>query len=866
MPPRPFAPPGTRTNFVGDRPFRLDHARLDWQVDLEAKRLSGTATLTVAARRAGLTSVSFDAVELDVEAVTVAGRAAGFTNDGQTLRVTLAEAAAENTPLAIAIRYSCRPRRGLYFVGPTAAHPERAPQCWTQGQDDDARCFLPCLDQPIDKFTTEVICTAPAGLFVLSNGDLRERTELPGGRATRWHYALALPQPAYLLTLVVGPFAEQRDRAPRTGVDVYAFCAPGREADARRSVARTGAMIDHFSEKIGLPYPHARYSQIFVPEFIFGGMENTSATTLTELALLDERAALDHDMDGLVSHELAHQWWGDLLTCREWSEAWLNEGFATYFEYVWREQAKGRDEADHELLADTDGYLAEASGRYVRSIVSRHYDEPIHLFDAHLYEKGGRVLHMLRQELGEESFWRAIGHYAKKHAKGSVETRDLARAIEDVTGRSVEAMLDRWIARPGHPELEGRWSWDDDRKVGTLALAQKQAVTPEAPLFELSATVRFEIDGRTRDERVAVREAAHNFEFSLPAAPTQVIFDPGDVLLKSIKLEKSGALWRRQLAAAELGVDRVLAARALADLPEPANIEGLVGALADDRFWGVRGAAARALGRTRRDEARDALIAARGATEPRVRRAIAAGLGEFAGDERAARALADWLRAGDPSVFVEAELALALGRTRSPLALELLPPLVDRPSFQAVIASRAIEGLGKTGDERAFQLIRRAWRPEAHFPARRAVVAALAELSRGTGLARAAREAIEERLRDGDFRVRLEAAMALGRLGLVDALPAIRSALAAELDGRTKRRMNEAIRDIEDGARPAEEARRLQDEVERLRGETAKLRERLDKLETRLAPPPAPSPPPAKIKRPRPVTRRRTRGLRPVRR
>ncbi|HXT96768.1 MAG TPA: M1 family aminopeptidase [Polyangia bacterium] len=864
MPPRPFAPPGTRTNFVGDRPFRLEHARLEWEIDLAARRLLGTAILTVVARRAGLGAVSFDAVDLDVESVTVEGRPAGFDNDGQKLRVALDAPPAEGTPFEVAVRYSCRPRRGLYFVGPDAAHPDRAAQCWTQGQDDDARCFLPCLDQPIEKFTTEVICTAPAGLFVLSNGDLRERTDLPGGRATRWHYALALPQPAYLLTLVVGPFAELADRAPQTGADVYAFCAPGREADARRSVARTGAMIDHFSEKIGVPYPHARYSQIFVPEFIFGGMENTSATTLTDLTLLDERAALDHDVDGLVSHELAHQWWGDLLTCREWSEAWLNEGFATYFEYVWREHAKGRDEADHELLADTDGYLAEA-GRYQRPVVCRQYDEPIHLFDAHLYEKGGRVLHMLRHELGEAAFWRAIGHYAKKHAGGSVETRDLARAIEEVSGRGVERLLDRWIARPGHPELEGRWSWDDDRRVGTLALAQKQAVTPEAPPFEFSATVRFEIDGRTHDERVAVREAAHSFELALPGRPTQAIFDPGDVLLKTIKLDKPAALWRRQLAAAALGVDRILAARALADLPDPANVAALVAALGDDPFWGVRGAAARALGKTRRDEAREALCAAKEAPEPRVRRAVAAGLGEFSGDERAARALADWLRAGDPSVFVEAEAALALGRTRSPRALELLPPLVDRPSFQAVLASRAIDGLGKTGDERAFPLIRDAWRPGAPFPARRAVVAALAELARGTGLGRAAREAIEPRLRDGDFRVRLEAAVALGRLGLPDALPAIRGALAGELDGRTKRRMNEAIRDIEDGARPAEEARRLHDEVERLRGETAKLRERLDRLEARDAPPPATSPPPAKSKRPRPVTRR-SRSGRPVRR
>ncbi len=136
-------------------------------------------------------------------------------------------------------------------------------------------------------------------------------------------------------------------------------------------------------------------------------MENTTATTLTDLVLLDERAAIDHDVEGLVSHELAHQWWGDLLTCREWSEAWLNEGFATYFEYVWREHAKGRDEADLELLVDADGYLNEA-GRYQRPVVCRQYDEPIHLFDAHLYEKGGRVVHMLRHELGDAAFWRAI--------------------------------------------------------------------------------------------------------------------------------------------------------------------------------------------------------------------------------------------------------------------------------------------------------------------------------------------------------------------------------------------------------------------------------------------------------------------------
>ena len=190
--PRPFAAPGTRTHFVGDRPARLQHVRLEWDLDLARKRLSGTATLTLIARRDRLTALTFDAVELDVEAVTVDGRTAGFDNDGEKLRVVLPEPATEGAKVDVAIRYTCQPRRGLYFIGPNADHPERPLQCWTQGQDDDSRYYWPCIDHPIEKFTTEVICAAPAGNFVLSNGILRERLELPGD-LVRWHYALEVP-------------------------------------------------------------------------------------------------------------------------------------------------------------------------------------------------------------------------------------------------------------------------------------------------------------------------------------------------------------------------------------------------------------------------------------------------------------------------------------------------------------------------------------------------------------------------------------------------------------------------------------------------------------------------------------------------
>jgi aminopeptidase N len=285
----------------------------------------------------------------------------------------------------------------------------------------------------------------------------------------------------------------------------------------------------------------------------------------------------------------------------------------------------------------------------------------------------------------------------------------------------------------------------------------------------------------------------------------------------------------------------------------------------------VRAAAARALGQTRRDDALELLLANIGDPHPRVRRAVAAGLGEYRGDERAGEALAVLLQRGDRSYFVEAEAALSLGKTRTSRVLTTLPTLLGRPSFQDVIRTRAIEALGASGDEHAIPIVKAEWRPGGSFFARRAVVMAMAELGTGTPHARQAREFIEGCFSDPDFRVRGEAASSLARVGLAEAVPAIERALAAELDGRARRRMAEAIRELHESGRPAEQVKKLQDEVDRLRTETAKLRERLDRLDAKVpsATPPAPSggeKPPAKPRRPRPVARRAGRPHRPVRR
>jgi aminopeptidase N len=830
--PRPFALPGTVTHYVPDRPITVAHVRLSLEPNLAERSLTGESRLSLVARRDEVTHVELNAVDMRIDRVTVDGRpAASLDYDGERLRVALGRTFKRDDTFTLSVQYHCKPRRGLYFVGPDAAHPDRPLECWSQGQDDDSRHYWPCIDLPVEKATSEMFCTVPAGLTVLSNGDLTEKTDLPDGR-TCWHYELNIPHAPYLVTLVCGPFTEIKDRAPETGVDVYYYAPKGREQDTQRSLGRTPEMIDFFSRRIGVRYPYSRYSQIYVHDFIFGGMENTTATTLMSEAIVDARAALDHDVEALVSHELAHQWWGDLLTCREWPEAWLNEGFATYFEYVWRQHAHGRDEADVDLLGDLDAYLSEA-GSYQRPILCRQFDEPIDIFDRHLYEKGCRVLHMLRHELGEENFWRAIHLYAERHARGSVETRDLARAIEQATSRGMDWFFDQWVGTPGHPELEATWEWDADKKSGTLRLEQKQSAERT---YRFTTKVRFEVDGKEIDENIAITQRTQAFEFRLPGRPSQVVLDPGDVLLKTIKMKKPRPLWEGQLKAASLGVDRVLAARALADMPEPGAVVALASALENDAFWAVRSAAATALGKTRRQDALDALLKARAQQHPKVRRAVAAALGEFVvdhgpGNQRAAELLETWVTEGDESCFVEAAAALALGRTRSPRALAVLPQLFSRPAYQDTIRARAIDGLGATGDEAAIPLVEEAFATSGSIYAKRAAVAALGRLAEGTKHVRRARERCEAWLSDPDFRVRLDAATALNLLGDLRAIPAIEAALKAELDGRTKRRLRDAMNDLREKGTPDEKLRKLSEEVQRLSAESTRLRERLESLE-----------------------------------
>ena len=827
-----FALPGSNPYYVPDRVVAPTRIAIDVIVDLTRGWIGGRTTLSLTALREGALEVELDAVAMTVGSVEVDGVVTPHRYDGTRLCVRLGSRH-RGDGIVVTVAHEAEPEKGLYFIRPDAAYPRRPTEAWTQGQDEDNRHWFPCLDHPSYKCATEVRVTFPRDLFALSNGELVEDTT--SGTQRTMHYRLDQPHSSYLVTLVIGTFATLEDR--HGDVPLAYHVHPDRVDDAPRTFARTPEMMALFERLTGRPYPFPRYSQIAVSEFIFGGMENTSATTLTDLTLHGERAHLDMTSEPLVAHELAHQWFGDLVTCRDWAHGWLNEGFATYFEHLWREHVAGEDEAAWDRLGDREQYLHEAKHRYVRPIVARIYDGPIDLFDRHLYEKGGAVVHMLRRELGDEPFWRGIKLYLDRHAGGVVETTDLQRALEEASGVSLTRFFDQWLSRAGHPHLKVAYAWDEASRLARVEVSQKEHKGEEP--WALDLPVELVVGGVVQRHVLALRQARELFHLPCASMPTQALFDPGMDLLGVVEVKKPDALWLTELASAARGIDRLRAARALGKQAAYTSRVALVTSMQKDVFWATRAEAAKALGELRGVGSRDALCTQLSLeTHPKVRRAIVRALARFRHDLGAASTVALLLQEGDPSYLVEAEAATTLGKLRVPESFERLAAVLDRPSHRDVLSAAALAGLAALRDERGLPLALQRARYGAPASARGAAIAAAAALgAEHASRRRATREDLEElALDDPDFRARMAAVEGLGTLGDPEASSTLARVAAVDVDGRVKRHAREVQRDLADGRGPSDQMKALRDRADALEKSRDEVRDRVAHLEARLEP------------------------------
>lgn len=828
-----------------DRPFDVRRIALDLAVDLEARTIEGAAILDLTALR-DLRTLRLDAVDHEVAAVNrvaaPAARGSGaaavapgatpvdalrFVNDGQSLTIDLPLRRGEAATLRIDYRVR-DPKDGLYFFGPTPDAPKVPWQVWSQGEPQTNRFWFPCVDHPDERQATAMTVRVKQGLTVISNGVLLSKEDDPAAKTSTWRYEQEREHVAYLVTLVVGTFDVVRDEW--RGKPLAWYVPPGRKGDADRSFGRTKDMLDFFSERTGVEYPWPKYEQVVVEQFEAGGMENTGATTLNERTLHDARAHLDYSSEGLVAHELAHQWYGDLLTCRDWSHIWLNESFATYFANLWTEHARGPDEYELELLGNAAGGIP--SGKH-RPILDRRYADPGSMFDGRAYPKGACVLHMLRRQLGDDVFWRGVQLYTRRHQDRGVETHHLREAFEEVSGANLERFFFDWVERAGNPVLDVRLERDAER--GLLALKVTQTQAGEAYHFPAEVLLRF---GEREVRRTFdVREKVERFVWPEAAAPTFFRFDPREaVLLAETTVHMGRDLWLAQLASDPTASGRVRAARALGEDRSPPARDALGRALAEDAFWGVRAEAARALGGISDDAARDALLAGLGQASSRVRRACAEALGRRGRDAKAAEALGALLERGDPSYYVEAEAVRAYARAAVEPRARVEAQL-GKASHNEVVRIAALETLASLGDPSLVALLVEATALKNDYGVRQAAARALGSVACLPGCQeadqRAAVDALRVFLRQGNKRGRRAALDGLRALGAraADALGDVQACAARDPQPGIRRQAQEVADRIRAGAPPEQELSRLREEVRRLLDARDRLEERLERLE-----------------------------------
>jgi aminopeptidase N len=765
--------------------FVVSHAPLvdilHYDVDVDIDHVAGEVKGQVAIQFQALpdhpvSELELDAVELQIaDAWDAEGHALKHSLHDDKLVVQLAQPLPPGSVQEVTLHYSCFPRRGMYFEGPTADDTRRPWHVWTQGETHETRHWLPCWDQPNDRATITLHATVDKSFRTMSSGKLTESrvNEATGRRTDTW--VLDVPCVSYLFTLVAGQLGQAE--IPGGPVPLLVVADEDKLADAVKNFAATPDFVEFFADYTGQPYPYPKYSQSCVHDFVAGGQENISATTLlveTIHSPSDEPQASSLD---LISHECAHQWFGDFLTCADWSHLWLNESFATICEALYRGHVGGEDAYRLCVLAMRSKALA-ATDELERPIVWSGYKDPEDTFGKNAYEGGAIRLNLLRDLLGASALQRGIAHYVQQHAAGIVVTDDLRRSLEESTGADLARFFDEFLLGPGVPEFRVRLSADER----TLAVEQTQGTRGWRPVFHLPVWVTWSRGGKESSARLDVDAASMSLSLDGDGALDWYRFDSHTAVPGRIDQEQSEEQWRAQLRKADDGVSRLLAARwflgnrdVRADVPtgwrpQPQSVAALVAAAGKDALVEVRVAALAALaqrGATDDPVIAQALLDAAHATDARVREIAAAGLAHH-GDTASLPVLVSLV--DDPNASVAAAALGALVDLDHPGALALCTGLAERTT-KGKLDEAIVRLVSRIDNDEAvlpFELI--AARREPMPAVRVAAVEALADLADRDGIPGAGDpdgvifRQLGESLNDASYRVRAAAASALRQI------------------------------------------------------------------------------------------------------
>jgi aminopeptidase N len=796
-------PPGT-VHAPRERVYDLQHQVARVRFDWERHAVVGSTTLRIAALEQALPSIAIDAVDMTIGRVAGAGgRTLRHDYDGRTLTVHLPAPLAAGARTTFTVDYeTVRPKKGAYFI-------DRRHVVWTQGETEDTRYWVPTYDFPNDKTTWEFHIRVPRSEKALSNGRLAGTRRVGGD--TEWHWIQDKPASTYLMAAVTGDYVVLQDTWRRTTPVGYWTYADSVEA-TWRGMGKTPRMMELFSTTLGIDYPWAKYDLANAPDYIFGGMENVTATIQADDAILHPAWADPHARtEQLVAHELAHQWFGDLLTTRDWANVWLNEGFARFLEQYWMEIEHAPDGGPwHRLQTHEQAIAADRAAR--RPLVYGVWEsDPLEVFfSGHIYPKGAAVLQMLRRQMGDSTFWRAMHRYATKHAYQNVETADFQRAMEEATGRSLTTFFRQWVFGAGVPAFRVSHAYDSAARELRLVATQVQPRDSLTGFFEADVDVEVLTDSGAERAVIAVRGETSEARIPLRAAPRSIRWDKGNWLLDVADFPRPTVMLAHQLAHDDDVAGRIEAIDLLARRHgEVIAARALAAAVREERFAPARaralaGLGALALGQPGAPEiavmplraiATAAALHARDDADPRVRQEVPAVMGAVSRQalgEHIGRLLAD------SSLFVRGAAIQAYAAAFPAEALDSIRAMLEQESWIDITRTRAVTALGSIRTPEAWALLLRYLDAGTRRETRQAAIAALIGQAAGREAELAA--ALVPLLDADDLFIRRDAARSLGALGQATSAAALEGRRRVEAEGRVISAIDAALATLRGGS------------------------------------------------------------------
>jgi len=813
-------------HYAPDRKVDVQHIKLDVTPDFEKRTVRGTVSITASPISQPVELLDLDAKDISVKRVQCEqAEIQDFVSTRESLQILFENPIAVGQAFTVVIEYSAQPDAGLYFRTPAMGYPATDTHIWTQGETHEARHWFPCFDYPNERSSTEVICHVPRDMTVLSNGERRgEKIDNNGLKAVHWYHEK--PHANYLICLVAGHL-EGLEKQHRN-VPLGFYTQPSLAKHAANSFRDTPDIMAFFEEEIGVPFPWPKYDQVTILDFTAGGMENTTLTTLTDGTIFSEATENIRTTRGLDAHELAHQWFGDYVTCKDWSHLWLNEGFATYYTHLYEGHKFGRDAMLYGLYRDATGrVLTQKNDK--KPIVYNGYKNPMEQFDYRAYPKGSWVLHMLRSQLGENLYRKCVKAYLEQHALTSVVSDDLRQVIEKQSGRPMDRFFDQWLYHARHPDLKISYKWMPKEKLAKVNIKQTQKVDDDVLQFHFPTKLRFMTGDRIVDHPIHVSKIEEDFYVPLEQQPKIVRFDPEYTVLADVSFDKPNGMLNKQLKNQQDMMGRLLACKMLAERKTHESVEMLTGALQEDPFFGVRIAAAKALAKHESDEAL-AVLADNWSKQPdaRVRSAVVDRITNRyhkATPQRIADVLA---QEKNPAILASA--IRGLGRFHGPETHQALIRFLGTESFRNELAVAAMSAIRQLDDDALQPAVMKSLRQNANRFRSRDYgrgLETLAHVSRRQKDKTEVREFLIQHLDHPKLNIRSAAIQSLGILGDPKAITVLES-IGQSDNQRLSRPAQQAVTKLRE-AKPTAPR-----EIIDLRKEIAEVKNESNKLKTEL--------------------------------